>query len=347
MRAAAWVRRMWAGEAGIPGALVRTLLLPAEAVFRVGAGIRRRRWDRKPPDWASVPIPVVSVGNLSVGGTGKTPVAAWVVRVLREAGATPALVSRGYGRDELLLHRRWNPGAPVVADPDRPAAVAEAARAGATVAVADDGFQHRRLPRKVDLVLVSAEEGLPGALLPRGPFREPLGALRRAHGVVVTRKEASAETAARVAREAAVAAPGIPVARLRLETAGWRPLGPAPEAEGMVAPAGEGDATSVWVATGVARPESVVSAAESLGWEVAGLDAFPDHHEFSAADLEGIRSRAGGRALVITEKDAVKLESIPGAAEGDVRVLQQSVVWEAGEEDVRRLLARVVEEVLR
>lgn len=339
-----WVRKMWSGDAGLAGGLVQVLLLPGEALFRVAVGIRDRRYGPGGRRAVQAPVPVISVGNLSVGGTGKTPVAGWVVRELREGGAVPALVARGYGRDELLLHRRWSPETRVIADPDRVEGVTSAAGAGATVAVLDDGFQHRRLARELDLVLVSAEEGLPGPLLPRGPFREPRSALRRAHGVLVTRKEASVQRAATVARQVSEAVtPGTPVAVVRFQVAGWRFLSSGGAAEAGAAEKGE----PVWVATAVARPESVVAAAQGLGWTVAGVDAYPDHHEYSAEDLAKIVARAEGRPVVVTEKDAVKLESLPASGQAGVRVLEQRMVWESGQEQIQGLLDRVLEEALR
>ncbi|HSG46257.1 MAG TPA: tetraacyldisaccharide 4'-kinase [Longimicrobiales bacterium] len=349
MRGQDWVRRMWRGEAGAGGRTARALLLPVEGLFRLGVALRERRYRRGSPRIRNAPIPVISVGNLSVGGTGKTPVASWVVDRLRAAGATPALVARGYGEDELLLHRRWTPGVEVVADPDRHAGVVAAASRGATVAVLDDGFQHRRLGREADVVLVAAEEGLPGPLLPRGPFREPGRALGRAQAVVVTRKEASESRAREVAAQAAELAPGAVVARLWFRPGGVRPLGVAPvsaesprgvpgarpgEAPALLPPVGP-----VLVATGVARPESVVAAVQATGLEVGGVEPFPDHHDFTAADVERLIRLAGGRTVVVTEKDAVKLERLPAAAGADIRILEQELVWEAGQEGVERLLA--------
>ena len=344
MSARGWGRKMWAGDAGVAGDLVRVALLPGEALFRVAVSLRDRRYGPDGRGAVQAQVPVISVGNLSVGGTGKTPVAGWVVRELRERGAVPALVARGYGRDELLLHRRWSPGTPVIADPDRVAGVNTAAAEGATVAVLDDGFQHRRLARDLDLVLVAAEEGLPGALLPRGPFREPRSALRRAHGVVVTRKEALDARAEAVARavEAAVA-PGTPVARVRFEVADWRSLGGAVRDTAPQADSGR----AVRVATAVARPESVVAAAEGLGWTVTGVDAFPDHHEFTSDDLAGILARAAGHPVAVTEKDAVKLEALPESGEADIRVLRQRMVWESGQARIEALLEQALEEAVR
>ncbi len=330
------VRRMWAGDAGPAGRLVRTLLVPAEVLFRSVTGLRGRAYDRGLLPSASGRIPVISVGNLSVGGTGKTPVASWVIRELERMGERPALVARGYGRDEILLHRGWTPGVPVIADPDRRAGVDEAARRGATVAVLDDGFQHRRLDRSLDLVLVAAEEGLPGALLPRGPFRESRRALERAGGIIVTRKAGTPRAAEGLAETLMREHPDRLVARLHLSPGGFVRLG-----ESVASEDGPGD--PVVVATGVARPETVVEAARALGRTVRETAAFPDHHEFTAADVHALLQSAGDDPIVVTEKDAVKLAELAEARTGDVWVIRQALVWESGEDGIRRLLRDAVD----
>lgn len=332
---------MWDGRAGLAGAVVRAALWPAEGLFRAAVAVRAGWFGSSHARAAAADIPVVSVGNLSVGGTGKTPVASWVVRTLADAGCSPALVSRGYGRDEILLHRQWTPSVRVVADPDRRRGVAVSAKQGADVAVLDDGFQHRRLARDLDLVLVSAEEGLPGPLLPRGPFREPVGALKRAHAVLVTRKEASEDRARELARAAGAVAPGILVARVRFLPGAVRSMG-----EGMDVPSVlPGD--PVVVVTAVARPASVTAAVESLGIPVSETIAFPDHHEFTPADVAGLLGRSAGRPVVVTEKDAVKLSQFPMAREGGFWVMEQELVWEEGREAVEALLRHAVRERAR
>jgi tetraacyldisaccharide 4'-kinase len=273
-------------------------------------------------------IRVISIGNLSVGGTGKTPVSAWVCRLLADAGEQATLVARGYGRDELLLHGRWNPDVPVLADPDRVAAVTEARDAGATVAVLDDGFQHRALARDTDLVLLAAEERFPGRLLPRGPYREPPDALVRADAVVVTRRTASEGEARALEDRLRALQADLPVARLALLPGGWTRL------DGEKADGPHGD---LLVATAVARPEAVCLQVESATGRPAELRAFPDHHDFSATDARSLRRLAGDRTIVVTEKDAVKLASF-GELLGSCRVLVQDLQWEAGEAAIRSLL---------
>lgn len=321
------VRRWWDGGGGIPGGLLRRVLAPVAWVYARVVAWRNRRWDARPAERVDG-VRVVSVGNLAVGGTGKTPVAAWAVEALADAGYRVAVVSRGYGRDELLLHQRWHPEVPVWASPDRVAAVRRARESGADVVVVDDGFQHRRLARDVDVVLLAAEDPFPARLLPVGPYREPLDSLARAHGVVVTRKTASDAHARSVAEAVRSAWPERAVARLAFVPGGWRTVDGRP---------GEAPTGATLVATGVGRPRSVARMVEEASGHPAELMAFPDHHEFTEADARVMRRAAGARPLVVTEKDAVKLIHF-SATLGDVRVLVQRIVWEEGQAAFRALV---------
>jgi tetraacyldisaccharide 4'-kinase len=150
------VERVWFGTDAL-ASTVRTALIPAERVFGGLVGARDILYDAGWLPARATPIPAVSVGNLTVGGTGKTPMAAWIARGLAARGARPAIVLRGYGDDEPLVHRVLNPEIPVVIGADRVDAVGRAAAGGATVAVLDDAFQHRRVQRAADIVLVSAD----------------------------------------------------------------------------------------------------------------------------------------------------------------------------------------------
>src|SRR5579862_3586306 len=184
------VDEIW--ESGRPVARVaRALLAPLGWTFGVVVRCRNAAYDHEWLPQHSVALPTVSVGNLTVGGTGKTPVSAWLAARLRERGAAPGIVLRGYGGDETLVHRLLNPGIPVIEDPNRVEGIARARDEGATVALLDDAFQHRRARRTADVVLLSADRYGPVRLLPAGPWREPLSSLDRATVVVVTRKAAS------------------------------------------------------------------------------------------------------------------------------------------------------------
>jgi tetraacyldisaccharide 4'-kinase len=318
-------RRWWGGELGGAGRALSVAALPLELLFRGAVAARTAAYAVDALRSEHAPLPVVSVGNLTVGGTGKTPLSAWVVRVLREGGRRPALALRGYGRDEAMLHERWNPTALVHVGPDRFRSARAAAATGADVLVLDDGFQHLRIARDLDLVLVAAEQRFPGRLLPRGPYREPPGALARADRVIVTRRVATPAAAARVEAAVRAAAPDVPVARAHLAPLGWQDLTGGP------ADAPRGDVLAV---AGVAGPEAFAALVGARTRGAVELLAFPDHHEYGPGDVEKIRRAAAGRPVVATEKDAVKLARHAGSLP-DVRVLALAVEVEVGEDALR------------
>jgi tetraacyldisaccharide 4'-kinase len=303
------LQRFWRGERGVATPFLVVLTLPAGILYGAVTRIRNLLYDHGILPTRAGPIPVVSVGNLAVGGTGKTPVAAWTVSTLREAGRRPALVTRGYGEDELLLHRRWNPDVPVIRARRRLQGVREAARLGCDVAVLDDGFQHRGLARDLDLVLLSPVHPLPPRLLPRGPFRESLRSLRRAHALLVTRKGlAQDEGATALVRELEALPGGRPVYLVPLTPGPWRRL------DGTEASPPEGPLLAV---ASVAEPASFLEVLRERTGTDPELLAFPDHHVYREPEVRRIADRAGGRTVVTTEKDAVKLEPfrewLPGA----------------------------------
>lgn len=297
------VRRWWHGE-GRGGLVLGPLTAPFSLAFGVGVRVRNLLYHRGLFRTEFPPVPVISVGNISVGGTGKTPISRWLLERLRARGRHPALVSRGYGEDEILLHRRWNPELPVVTASRRIEGVREAVAQGADVCVLDDGFQHRALGRDLDLVLLSVEDPLPVRLLPRGPYREPLRSLRRAGLVLVTfhgrdREGEALDVIRRVARRR-----GCPRSMPFPFVAGpWQDLAghPAPQPTGRPL-----------LVSSVARPEAVAAMARRAGLTPSGALAFPDHHRYRPADLAEIRKAAGSGSVVTTEKDAVKLAPYSG-----------------------------------
>ena len=306
-------------------------LLPLEVAFTAGVAVRNRRYDAGRLPTRSVGVPVVSVGNLAVGGSGKTPLAAWLAAWFLQRRVTPGIVTNGYGRDEVLLHRQWNPEAPVAADGHRARAAAAVVEQGAQVVILDDGFQHRALARDLDLVLVAAEHPTPLRLLPRGPYREPEGALKRAGGVIVTRRIASFGAARRRAR-ALEAVHRLRSAVVSLECSRWTDVAGAPAS----APTG-----SALVLSGIARPWEFhgLLQRETPDMELESM-IFSDHHRYSAADIAAIARRARGRPIATTAKDAVKLQQL-GEHGVDVRVLHLEVVIERG----RRWLEGVLGEL--
>jgi tetraacyldisaccharide 4'-kinase len=334
-------RSYWAGETGGGmSALLTALTAPAAALFGVGVRLRNRAFDTGLLPTGSVEVPVISVGNLSVGGTGKTPIVRWVVERLLARELRPAVVSRGYGADELALHRRWHPGTPVVADRNRIAAATRAVAEGARVIVVDDGFQHRGLARDADIVLLSAHDPFPPRLLPRGPWREPLGALERASLVLVTGKGvAGREQAGRMEGVLARVPRHPPLGCVGIMAEGWQDLaGAAAEAP----PTRE----SILAVASIAHPHGFVDMLREAGFgDGVELAAFSDHHPYTGSDVRNLLNRAGGRRIVTTEKDAVKLGGFDAMLEAnpEPRVLALEVRPAPG---VDRLLDRLLDRAL-
>jgi tetraacyldisaccharide 4'-kinase len=322
------------------------LLVPAEILYRTGVLLRNRCYDAGIFRTCASSIPVISIGNLVVGGAGKTPVASWLLTGLLAMGHRPALVTRGYGPDEVLLYQVRNPGVPVVVDTSKCRAVQRAARQGADVAVLDDGFQHRAAKRDVDIVLLAAEQGTDGALFPRGRFREPLAALSRADAIVVTRKVATLKEARVTGREASAQAPQAVLGQIHLGADGWTDLeeyvlsaGPGPAPSGSCSGPPPGDLLAV---SSIAEPDGFHEMVRSRATGVVECMVFPDHHAFRRNDVLRIVERAGERSVVITEKDAVKLSmffrELP-----KTYVLCLGVTWDFGQDAVGELVRRAVE----
>lgn len=309
-------RRIIAGETGAWASPVRGLLWAASAAYGRAIALRNARYDRNGPT-ARLPVPVISVGNLTVGGTGKTPFVIELVRRLNTLGYSPAVVARGYGaspgesNDEQKLIQKNCPSVSYVSDPNRRRGGELACeRFGADVIVLDDGFQHRRLARDLDIVLVDATCPFGyGHLLPRGLLREPVSGIRRAHVVVLTHCDqvSHAELARIEARLRELASDAAHLKCIHRVTAIERLDGTAVE--------GGLDGKRVVLFAGIAHPQSFERTVASLGAEVVGTRWFPDHHQYHRRDLQQLlRADRFPRHdfLVTTEKDAVKLPELSG-----------------------------------
>ena len=295
----------------------------ASQVYGAIARGRRAMIARSPDRVRRLGRPVVSVGNLVVGGSGKTPLAALVARILADAGEHPAILSRGYGRtqpdpgvtivgdgtrlradlgragDEPLLLARSLPRVPVLVCADRYLAGKLAERhLGVTVHVLDDGFQHLQLARDANLLIVERADVQRPRLLPDGRLREPLSAARAADALIVTGADTDEDVTA-VAEQL-----GVPTA-----FAMHREVEPAVE-ETADGPRPLAPGTRVLVVSGIARPGRFVAEAGSGGLDVVHALAFRDHHPYTAADItriEGERRQAGAAVVLTTEKDLVRL----------------------------------------
>jgi tetraacyldisaccharide 4'-kinase len=296
------------------------LALAAELVA-AGAWLHRASYRSGLRTPTRLPCRVVSVGNLSVGGTGKTPTAAWLAARLQRRGHKVVLASRGYARagrepvvtvsdgrfvranvaqagDEPFVLAAHAPGVPVLVGRDRALVGQRAISAhGAEILVLDDGFQHHRLERDLDLVVCDGAQGFGNRwLLPRGPLREPLSALRRAAAVGVLDGPLAEADEAAVARFAGGA---------RRFAARRKPVGLRPVEGGRLEPPESLSGARVGLLAAIARPGSLRRTLESLGAEVVAERTFRDHHRYRPRDLARLSQQAS--LWVTTEKDAVKL----------------------------------------
>lgn len=305
----------------------RAALLPAEALSLVYGGLVRSRAMAYERDWIAsrrAPVPVIVCGNLTVGGSGKTPLAMWLAAKLLERGRRCAIVSRGYGArigaplavsdgsgplvgpgeggDEPVMMAEKLKGAPIIASPKRIEGVLMAAeKFGSDIVVLDDGYQHLALDRDVNILVVDSEKDPARQfLLPRGPLREPPSAARRADIVVYAR---CGDRPAEGFNWLSGYAPAERTFAMRHLPAGARRLGGGEEA-GL-------QGRKVYGLCGVGNPGAFKQTLERSGAEVVGFEAFPDHHRYRAADLAATEKNAasmGAEALAVTEKDAVKID---------------------------------------
>lgn len=329
-RVADLARRWWGGELGAAGMALDIALAPIEAVYRLATRLRNRAYDRGMLRTAAARVPVISIGNIAVGGTGKTPFTSWLAVRLEARGRRPAIVHGGYAADEPQLHRAWTPHIPVLVDRDRARAVHQAEAAGADVVLLDDAYQHRRLRRDLDIVLISVERwSAVVRLLPRGPWREPPVALARAGLIVCVRKTPAVDASTSLAASLR-ALTDRPVVRAHLRASTWHRGGKPAEP-----PSGP-----VLLVAGLADPALFTANVRSTGVDVTTEMMFPDHHEYSAADIERVRTAAHGRAIVTNAKDWVRLSGRLEAAQ--TWVLTQELVLEEGEALLDEALARVL-----
>ena len=331
-------RRVWRGES-LPARLARGALLIPAALYRVGVGVRNAAYDAGVLRARPLPAPSVGVGNIAVGGTGKTPVASYLAAELMRRGRRPGILLRGYGGgDEAAEHAQRLAGAVVVADADRHRGAVRAIKEGADVLVLDDCLQRRDVRTDLLLAVFAAESaGEPRWPLPAGPWREGLGALGRCDGVVVTYKVTQPDEAASIAR--------LLAARTRLElgvAAGLKLARFLPLMGGAPLPAGVVAGRDVVAVCGVGAPERFASQLEALGARVRLLD-FGDHHAYAASDVAAAIEAAGPDGLIVTTaKDAVKLRGLYRAQAPACIVAELEVRVTFGEQDLARALDRAV-----
>lgn len=309
-------RRLVDGSAaGVGPAAARIALAGIAAPYRLAVAARNAAYDAGVLPRRGVGVPVISIGNLTLGGTGKTPLVAWAARAVMRRHHRPAIVSRGYAArrgdrsDEAAELALLLPGVPHVADRDRVAAARAAATGGAEVVLLDDGFQHRRLARDLDIVAIDATDPFGcGHLFPRGLLREPPAALARADAIVLTRAlSVDAPRRAEIRRL-------VLHARAGRDIDAWaeavhRPVG-LRTWSGTIRPLETLAGRRVVGFAAIGNPAAFRATLAATGADVSDFLAFADHHHYAGGDLESLAARAErARAdlVVTTLKDLVKV----------------------------------------
>lgn len=326
-------RWLWARRS-LSARLARLALLPPSLLYRAVMAFRSRVYVKHLMPQVIPSAPTIAVGNLTVGGSGKTPLAAWIAQYYADRGLTPGIVLRGYGGDEAVVHRDLVPGAVVIEHPDRVAGANQAVAAGANVIVLDDAYQRLDVARDLNIAVVSAESSRAARwTLPAGPWREGWSALRRADLVVVTRKQAPFDVAKEVALKVRQTVPGAGLAIAQLGIGGFRRL-VSGEPVSLTALAG----ARVIASAGIGDPDSFAAQCRALGARVQ-LVPWPDHHRFTAGDVARLlQSGATVDYVVVTHKDAAKLRAHwPGQAPEPL-VAGLDVLWEYGAATVETAL---------
>lgn len=342
------LQRMTSRETGIWGMPARGVLRACESAYAAAVAVRNAHYDRNGPR-VVLPVPVISVGNLTVGGTGKTPFVIDLLERLARMRRTPAVVSRGYksggglANDEERMIQRRVPGAICVSSSDR-ASAGEAAfgRRGADVIVLDDGFQHRQMGRTLDIVLIDATCPFGSDhLLPLGLLREPAAALRRADAVVITRCDQVSPTSllwldARV-RELAGDVKHMKCKHvvIDIQHLDGTKIDESPRGKRAV------------LFAGIARPAAFAATVGQMGIEVVGHRWWPDHHAYSRRDIDDLFGT--GRFpphdwLLTTEKDAVKISGFDGLKNASLRIVRVAIDFiDDGDTMLQTLLDQVLQ----
>lgn len=315
--------------------LRQAALWAGEQLFRAGVACRTGLYQARLLPVRRLGRPVISVGNLTVGGTGKTPLVIYLCRLLAELGWEPAILSRGYGgtaeRSTVLVSDGHSPAADWQVSGDEPRMLAESLPGVSVVAgadrvasarlleqrlpadrrifVLDDGFQHRRLARTVDLVVWDATVPLDGLrLLPAGPLREPLQALRRADAILLTRCHQTGNRLPELLVRLQNEAPGIPLYPFQTILSEYRDL-----SDGAVRPLRELTGQKAVALAALGNPRQFLFDLGRSGLRILNEFIFPDHHPFRQEEIKLIVERSrrlGADFLVTTEKDAVRLAQL-------------------------------------
>jgi tetraacyldisaccharide 4'-kinase len=339
-----YYRALIRGEAqGLRPSLERGLLWAASQPVGWLTTLRNRLYDRGWKRSHRVGVPVVSVGNLSLGGTGKTPCVEYVAAYYARRGRRVAILSRGYAsaggpNDEALVLSQNLPDVPHLQGPDRVELARHAeAELKAEVLVLDDGFQHRRLARDLDIVLIDATQPWQlRTLFPRSFLRESPDGLKRAGAVVLTRCDQVRETERGRLREVVAQSAGdVAVAQSSHEPVGWI------NCEGRELPREQWRGRPVAAFCGIGNPEAFRRTLTGLGFQVTAFREFPDHHAYTARDMDDLAAWAAKQApesvVMTTQKDLVKLQLLRLAGR-ELWALRVRLGFQSGQDALDRKL---------
>jgi tetraacyldisaccharide 4'-kinase len=331
---------------GWRASLLRKVLAAAEPIYRVAIERRNRRYDSGALKIHRVKVPVISVGNVTTGGTGKTPFVAWIAQWLQAHNQRVALISRGYGaragmpNDEALELAALIPDVPHLQNADRVAAARQAiSDFGSRVLVLDDAFQHRRLHRDLDIVLIDALEPFGFFhLLPRGLLREPLPSLRRAHAIAISRVDlVEADECARIAQRIRETNRDAILVELVHRPQFLR------RSNGEVSDVQQLRGQRIVAFCGVGNPRGFQETLRRCGAEIVDFRVFSDHFSYRAADIAALTKWSEGlhvERVVCTMKDLVKLR-VPSLGRCELCALTIGVEIRSGQESLESLLTSV------
>ncbi len=343
---------------GVSATLLRGGLSLAEPFYAGAVTLRNRFYDHRASHSAALPRPVISIGNITTGGTGKTPMVRWLADRLRQEAHHVAILSRGYGSaagslgdEQVMLERLLNTDheTPVVlaANPNRILAARQvlAAHPEVDVFVLDDGFQHRVVARDLDIVLISAMSPFGyGHVLPRGMLREPLRGLRRAGAVVVSHADrVDRAQLSQIEDQLRKSGSTAAIHHAKHAAAGFRKAATPPSAAPDVSPTGI-QSSKVFAFCAIGNPAAFFEKLKQLGAQLVATEPFRDHHFYTSRDLTLLRDRAkaaGADVLVTTEKDWAKIVALEGAADTTLPILRMDVQIEFFDSDEQRLLEQV------
>jgi len=341
-----WERLVSGQRQGFGAFFLRAMLGLLSVPYRLALYLRRLAYALRLRRRHRLGVPVISVGNLTLGGTGKTPMVLMLHRWLEARGVPHAILARGYGaegdeeNDEAREAMRIAPEIRIYIGANRLKTGGRAVKDGAEVVILDDGFQHWRLLRDLDIVLVDATRPFGyGRLFPRGMLREPVGALRRADVIVLTRADVpprAVKAATRIGIERL--APGVPVLEaehrpvrlVRIDKKGEKPL------EYL-------KGRDVLAFCGTGNPSAVFIGLAKMGAKVRAFHALDDHARYGGklvGALEDQAKRLGCKAMVTTLKDGVKLEHFEFAL--PVYALEVEMVMTSGEDILRAAVERLL-----